>query len=198
VSTTQATAFLLFAFAAAVTPGPSNVLLTSTGASGGVRRGIPALLGVTCGMGFMLFVVAFGLGSVLLERPALLDALQWIGIAYLLWLAFKIATAGRLNADAGGRVIGFWGAAAFQWVNPKSWLVCASAAGTYLAAGSDSAFAQSLAFGALFVLAALPGCFVWLAFGAWLQRLLRSDRAARVFNIAMAGLLAGSVLLLLD
>ena len=196
MSTGQVTAFLFFALVAAGTPGPSNVLLTSAGASGGVRRGAPALLGVALGMGFMLFVVAFGLGSVLLDHSALLELLKWAGVAFLLWLAWKIATAGRLDADAGGRVIGFWGAAAFQWVNPKSWLVCASAAGTYLEAGSASAFTQSLVFGGLFVLAALPGCFAWLAFGASLQRLLRSERAANAVNIGMAALLAGSIVFL--
>jgi threonine/homoserine/homoserine lactone efflux protein len=195
VSSAQAGAFLIFAFVAAVTPGPSNVLLASAGANGGVRRGMPALLGVTLGMGFMLFVVAFGLGSVLLDHSALLELLKWAGVAFLLWLAWKIATAGRFHAETGGRVVGFWGAAAFQWVNPKSWLVSASAAGTYLAAGNAGVLTQSLAFGALFVLAALPGCFVWLAFGAWLQRLLRSERAARTFNLGMAALLAGSILL---
>jgi threonine/homoserine/homoserine lactone efflux protein len=92
--------------------------------------------------------------------------------------------------------VGFLGAAAFQWIKPKSWLVCASAAGTYLHAGSSSALAQALAFGALFVLASLPCCFVWLAFGATAQRLLRTDRARRTFNIAMGLLLAGSVLLM--
>ena len=89
------------------------------------------------------------------------------------------------------------GAAAFQWVNPKSWLVCASAAGTYLHAGSGSASAQATALGGLFVLASLPCCFVWLAFGASVQWLLRTPRAHRVFNIAMGVLLAGSVVMIL-
>ncbi len=88
------------------------------------------------------------------------------------------------------------GAAAFQWINPKSWLVCASAAGAYLNAESGSALAQAMAFGALFILASLPCCFVWLAFGAAAQRLLRTQRARRTFNVAMGVLLAGSVVLI--
>lgn len=196
MSSGQVAAFLLFALVAAGTPGPSNLLLTSTGATVGVRNGVPTLLGVALGMGFMLFAVAFGLGSVLLDHPTLLDVLKWVGIGFLLWLAWKIATSGRLDSHAGGRSIGFWGAAAFQWINPKSWLVAASAAGTYLNADAAGALPQSLAFGALFVLAALPACFPWLAFGAWLQRQLRSERAARVFNLLMAALLAGSILLI--
>lgn len=197
MSAEQAVAFLLFALVAAITPGPSNILLTSSGAARGVRGGLPSLLGVTLGMGFMMTVVAFGLGSLVLERPRLLDLLTWAGAGMLLWLAWRIATAGRGQAGANAKreVVGFWGGAAFQWVNPKSWLVCASAAGTYLDADATGALSQSLLFGGLFVLAALPSCFVWLAFGASLQRLLRAERSARAINIIMAALLAGSVLL---
>jgi threonine/homoserine/homoserine lactone efflux protein len=128
-------------------------------------------------MGLMMFVVAFGLGSVLLANPTLLRVLNWIGAGFLLWLSWKIATAGRSDEAAGGKPVGFFGAAAFQWVNPKSWLVCASAASTYLSAASDGALGQATTFGALFVLASLPCCFVWLAFGAITQRFLRTKRA---------------------
>jgi len=192
----QAVAFLLFAAAAAGTPGPSNLLLTATGANVGVLRGLPCLLGVSIGMGVMMFIVGFGLGSVVLANPTVLRALNWIGAAFLLWLAWKIATARRSEAAAGVKPVGFIGAAAFQWINPKSWLVCASAAGTYLSAGSGSALTQAMAFGGLFILASLPCCFVWLAFGASAQRLLRNERARRTFNIAMGVLLAGSVVLI--
>jgi threonine/homoserine/homoserine lactone efflux protein len=80
----QAVAFLLFAVAAARTPGPSNLLLTATGANVGVVRGFPCLLGVTIGMGVMMFVVAFGLGSVVLTNHTVLRAINWIGAAFLL------------------------------------------------------------------------------------------------------------------
>jgi threonine/homoserine/homoserine lactone efflux protein len=191
----QAVAFLLFAVAAAGTPGPSNLLLTATGANVGVLRGFPCLLGVTIGMGVMMFVVAFGLGSVVVANHTVMRVLHWIGAAFLLWLAWKIATAGRGDEAAVGKPVGFVGAAAFQWINPKSWLVCASATGTYLNAESGSALAQAMAFGVLFILASLPCCFVWLAFGATAQRFLRTERVRRTFNVAMGVLLAGSVIL---
>ena len=191
----QALAFALFSVAAAGTPGPSNALLTATGANVGVVRGLPALVGVSAGMGLMMFLVAFGLGSVILENPAVLTAVKWCGAAFLLWLAWKIATAGRPGGASGGEPIGFVGAAAFQVVNPKSWLVCASAAATFLDRGAGSALGQSAALGLIFVAASLPSCFPWLAFGALLQRFLRSERAARVFNVSMGVLLAASVVL---
>lgn len=196
MTTGQIVAFLAFAVAAAVTPGPSNIILASTGANAGVRRGLPCLFGVTLGMGAMMALVAFGIGSLILDRPQLLAVLRLIALAFLLWLAWKIATARGVVERGHAPVMGFWQAAAFQWVNPKSWLVTASAAGAFLSAGAG-ALLQSLSLGALFVLAALPACFVWLLFGAWAQRLLRTDRALHRFNLAMGVLLAGSALMYL-
>ncbi|MBC8451963.1 MAG: LysE family translocator [Rhodospirillaceae bacterium] len=192
----QIIAFALFTVAAAGTPGPSNVLLTATGANVGIARGLPALLGVTFGMGLMMFVVAFGLGGLILDNPTALAILKWIGIAFLLWLSWKIATAGRSNNPENQKPAGFLTAAAFQWVNPKSWLVCASAAGTYLDAGSGNALIQALFLGGIFVLGSLPSCFPWLAFGAVMQRWLSSDKALRIFNISMGALLAASLILI--
>ena len=91
--------------------------------------------------------------------------------------------------------MGFWAAAAFQWVNPKAWLVCAGAVGTYVQADAGTAFGQSVALALLFIAAALPSCFVWLAAGASVQRFLRTERAARIFNVTMGALLGGSLLL---
>ena len=193
----QAIAFFAFSVAAAGTPGPSNVLLTATGAQVGVLRGLPCLLGVALGMAVMMFIVAFGLGSVILNTPVILKGVRWCGAAVLCWLAWKIATARYAGAGTGGEPVGLVGAAAFQWVNPKSWLVCASAAATFLDEGAGSALAQSAALGLVFFLACLPSCLPWLAFGAVLHRFLRSERAFRIFNGAMGALLAASVILFL-
>jgi len=193
----QALAFFVFSVVAAGTPGPSNALLTATGANVGVRRGLPALFGVGAGMGLMMFLVAFGLGSVILGNPLVLTIVKWCGAAVLLWLAWKIATAHGASTTTGGKPVGFFGAAAFQWVNPKSWLICTSAAATYLDQRAGSALSQSIAFAVTFVVAALPSIFPWLAFGAVMQRWLRSDRSRRIFNGAMGVLLAASVLLII-
>src|SRR5216683_752188 len=135
----QALAFFVFSVVAAGTPGPSNALLTATGANVGVVRGLPTLLGVVTGMGFLMFGVAFGLGSVILDHPIVLTGVKWCGACVLLWLAWKIATAHGASATTGSKPVGFFGAAAFQWVNPKSWLICTSAAATYLDQRAGSA-----------------------------------------------------------
>lgn len=192
----QVVAFLLFAVVAAVTPGPSNVMLTAAGANAGVLKGLPCLFGVTTGMGLMMFLVPLGLGSLVLAHPLVLKALNWGGAAVLLWLSWRIATASQMESRPDSPPVGYVGAAVFQWVNPKSWLVSASAAGTFLQAEAGSPVVQAAFLGGLFCLAALPSCFVWLAVGATVQRVLQGQRRLRVFNIAMGALLALSIALI--
>ena len=191
----QILAFVGFSIVVAGTPGPSNALLTATGANVGVVRGLPALVGVVAGMAVLMFLVVFGLGSVIQEQLMVLTALKWMAAAFLLWLAWKIATARGTGVDSDARPIGFVGAAAFQWINPKSWLACTSAAAAFLDQSRGSPQVQAVTLALLFALVALPCCFVWLAFGAVVQRALRSERALRTFNIVMGVLLAASVAL---
>ena len=187
-------AFLLFAVVAAVTPGPSNIMLTAAGAHAGVLKGLPCLFGVTTGMGLMMFLLPLGLGSLVLKHPLLLRALNWGGAAVLLWLSWKIATSSsRIESIAGTNPVGYLGAAVFQWINPKSWIVSASAAGTFLSAEAGSPIWQAAALGGLFLLAALPSGFLWLAFGAAVQHVLHKRRRLRIFNIIMGALLALSI-----
>lgn len=191
----QLLAFLLFALVAAVTPGPSNIIITATGAAVGVIRGLPCLFGASLGMGSIVFAAGAGLGGLVLGNAVLLTAVKWGGIVFLLWLSWQIATSRHEDATHGAPVVGFWRAAALQWANPKAWVVSVSAAGTFLQAGAASALAQSAAFGLLFLVAALSGGLLWLAFGSSMQRWLRTDWSWTIFNRGMAALLAASIVL---
>jgi threonine/homoserine/homoserine lactone efflux protein len=186
-------AFVTFSAVVAGTPGPSNALLTAIGAKSGIRHGLASLLGQVAGMGAMLFAVTLGLGNVLLAHPLGLQILKWTGIAMLCYMAWRIATAGRSgeNTDAPA---GFLGMAAFQWINPKGWLVGVAAIATFLDRHAGSAIAQAAVFAILFMLVALPSCLPWLAFGAALQRFLRTERARRTLNGAMAIMLAAATI----
>jgi threonine/homoserine/homoserine lactone efflux protein len=146
-------------------------------------------------MGAMLFAITLGLGGVLLAHPLALQVLRWGGGAMLCWMAWRIATAGQAG-QATKAPAGFLGMAAFQWVNPKGWLVGAAAIAAFLDRRSGGALAQAAILATVFMLVALPACLPWLAFGAVLQRFLRAPRAWRVLNTAMAALLAASTLLL--
>lgn len=197
MSPDQAAAFFLFSLVAAGTPGPSNVLLASTGGQVGLLRGLPCLLGVSAGMGALMFLAAFGLGAMLLDHPAAMSVIRVCGTAFLLYLAWKIATAPASPDSAPGRPAGFFAAAALQWVNPKAWLVSTSAVATYLRGEADAAALQAACFALVFVAAALPSGFVWLSLGAAIQRLIRDSRRRRIFNLVMGLALAASVILIL-
>jgi threonine/homoserine/homoserine lactone efflux protein len=186
-------AFFVFALVAAVTPGPSNVMVLAAGARAGLRGGLPCLAGVVAGMALLIGAAALGLGGVITALPDVLVLLRWGGAALLLWLAWKIASAPPMAAGARADAVGFWQAFAFQWINPKSWIVGASAAATYGASAAGGTPARALLMGALFAAAAAPSCLLWLAAGGTLQRALTDARRARVFNAVMGALLAASV-----
>jgi threonine/homoserine/homoserine lactone efflux protein len=192
----QVIAFVTFSAVAAGTPGPSNTLLTAIGARAGIRHGLASLFGQVTGMGAMLFAITLGLGGLLLAHPLALQALKWSGALMLCWMAWRIATA-KPAEHATSTPAGFLGMAAFQWVNPKGWLIGAAAVATFLDRRADGALGQAVIFAALFTLTAMPSCFPWLAFGAALQRYLRNPRARRILNTTMAALLAASVILFL-
>jgi threonine/homoserine/homoserine lactone efflux protein len=190
----QVIAFLTFSAAMAGTPGPSNAMLTVVGAKAGVRRGLASLFGQVAGMGAMLFAVTLGLGSLLLSHSWALEVVKWGGVAMLCLMAWRIATAGYVAGGADAPA-GFLGMAVFQWANPKGWLVSVAAVATFMSRSAGSALGQAVLLATLFMLAALPSCFPWLAFGAALQRFLRTPRSWLVFRLAMAGLLAASVVI---
>lgn len=193
----QLLAFLAFVVVAAVTPGPSNVMITATGAAVGISRGLTCVLGAAVGMASLIFASQLGVGSLVTGRPAILAALNWCGAALLLWMSWKIATAGTASGEVTPKPVSFLGAAIFQWLNPKGWLVAVSAAGAYSQPTSEGLLFDALAFAVLFFIAAFPSGLVWLAFGAVVRRFLGDPAKARIFNIAMGLLLAASVLMIL-
>jgi threonine/homoserine/homoserine lactone efflux protein len=144
-------------------------------------------------MGAMLFAIALGLGGVLLAHPLALDVLKWGGAAMLCWLAWRIATADHTE-QAVQAPAGFLGMAAFQWINPKAWLVGVAAIPAFLGGHTVSVLPQAAIFATVFTVVAFPSCLPWLAFGAALQRFFREPRARRLINWVMAALLAGSTI----
>ena len=187
------TAALLFATVMAFTPGPNNVMLASSGARFGVMRSLPHLFGVTVGFPVMLLLVGVGLASILLASPLLQIIMKIVSCAYLLWLAFQIGRSDTVMGDSGvGKPLTFLQAAAFQWINPKAWMMAVGAISAYTA-GTGSRLYLQVGIIALITLAVtLASTWTWTAFGAGIRRWLRSPKALRHFNLAMALLLVAS------
>ena len=184
---------IAFAFAASVTPGPNNALVTANAAANGWRATWPHILGNGAGFSLMLVLVGAGLAGVLAAQPLLAAAMRWGAMAWLVWLAFKIAT-GPVDAAAGGGMrFGFVKAVLFQWVNPKAWLLALSIAAAWVRP-DEAALPQLLVIGAVFFLVTPPSCIPWALLGEGAARLLGPGRRMRVFNIAMAIVLVVSML----
>ena len=175
------------------TPGPNNLMLMASGLNFGFRRALPHLFGVALGFAVMVLGVGLGLGAVFDAFPAAYAVLKYCGAAYLLYLAWRIATAGPVERDgaAKGRPLTFVEAAAFQWVNPKAWVMAVGATTTYAAV---AAFPLNvLLIAGLFGSLGVASSGTWIGFGSALQRVLRNARAVRVFNAVMAALLIASL-----
>ena len=183
----------LFAMASLITPGPNNTMVLSSGVNFGLRRTLPHLLGIAIGFSLMQVLVGLGLHGVLGRYPQVLQGLRYVGGAYMLWLAWKLATSrsvpGALPANA--RPLSFWGAAAFQWVNPKAWVMCMTAMTAYLPV--DATVPQVLLLGGLFLVLGLPCVGSWAAFGSSMRQFLQDPLKLRIFNIAMALALVASL-----
>ncbi len=182
----------LFAFVSSITPGPNNVMLTASGATFGYRRTLPHMLGISAGVALMLLLVGAGLGTVFEAMPMLYTTLKYAGAAYLLYLAWRIARAGGMDgAAARGKPFTFLEAAAFQWVNPKAWIMAVGIVATYT---PQDGFFRNLIVATLVLTAVnFPSISVWTLFGSALRRLLRQPRSVQRFNIGMALLLVTSL-----
>ena len=181
-----------FAVAMYITPGPNNVMLASAGANHGVRATVPHMLGINFGFSAMLVLVAAGLGSLLFVFPLLLPAMRWAGAAWMLYLAWKSATAEPPGEGVRRRVLGFLGAAAFQWINPKAWLIAVGTASEFMLPHRSLA-AQLARIGLVFLVVGIPCMLPWVLLGTGAGRVLRSRAQLRAFNVAMATLLVVSL-----
>ncbi len=189
-------ALVAFAFATLWTPGPNNILLANSGATYGFRRTIPHLIGVSWGFPFMMFCVAVGLGEAFRAEPALREGLRYVGTGVMLWIAWKVASAGRAKAEGGrGRPWRFHEAVAFQWINPKAWSMSVGVASAYMAGARPVLEAASIS--SVFVLIGMGSAAGWCAFGAAIRRWLSTDARLRAFNVAMGGLVAASAIYIL-
>jgi threonine/homoserine/homoserine lactone efflux protein len=186
-------AFVLFATVMFFTPGPNNIMLLSSGLTYGFRPTIPHIAGITIGFAFMIGAVGLGLGTIFIAYPVLQTVLKYAGVLYLIYLAAAIAMSGPVSADQDNRrgPMTFWGAAMFQWVNAKGWVMVI---GTITAYAAISPYPWNIAIQvALSLLLGALSCTAWALFGSALRPVLTSPRAVRAFDIVMAVLLLASL-----
>jgi threonine/homoserine/homoserine lactone efflux protein len=189
-------ALLLFTVAGAFTPGPNTIMVTASGNAFGFARSLPHIFGVTIGFALMLALFGFGLGRVFQTYPVVHESLRYLGAAYLLYLAWRLAQAGNLNAaETTRRPLSVVDGALFQWVNPKAVTLAIGVVASFTTVGGDL-WTELAIIVAVFAVMTLVSLFVWCLFGMAIRRFLSSPRALRITSLSMAGLLAASVVLL--
>ncbi len=178
------------------TPGPNNALIANSGATFGLRRSWPHVLGIALGFPVMIFFVGFFLGELFQSSPLLRETLRWLGGGIMLWIAWKIATSGGLSkAGEAPRPFTFLEAAAFQWINPKGWAMSVAITAQFVR--PEAPLVSAFTIGAICLALALVSTTTWLLIGQTITHWLTEERHLRRFNMAMAATIIICVAMLL-
>jgi threonine/homoserine/homoserine lactone efflux protein len=194
----QLVALAILAFVGSFTPGPNNMIATVTGANYGFRAAVPHIFGVPFGFASMLIAGAAGVAALLLTYPFIAALIKWAGIAYLLFIAWQLArphVTGEESNRPAMKPLSFWQSAAFQYVNPKAWMLAAATAGSFMA--DNAKLASIVTIVIVFSIAAMGSVITWVLVGAALRNWLGVGSRMRIFNVAMGVLLAATALWLM-
>ena len=184
----------VYYFVMYVTPGPNNSILTASGIKFGFIRSVPNIIGISSGHGIQLALVCFGLGSLFLQFPILLEILKYIGACYLLYLAWKMF--GSLNisiTEEKSSPLKYHEAILFQFVNPKAWVICITAVSLFYPENVN------LIIGTLFLVIMstiinLPSISIWAFGGSIIRRYLSNKKLKTIIEWILAILLLGTAI----
>jgi len=185
-----------FAFAMVMTPGPNNIMMLSSGLTFGYRRTLPHLLGVMIGFPVMVVAIGFGLGSIFERFPIVLMVLKYVGITYLLWMAWHIANAkGGYDTESSSndKPFTFIQAAMFQWVNPKAWMMAITSVSSFVVS-VELVIIQIIVIAAIFLICGIISTNTWTLGGVLLKHFIHNEKSIQRFNIIMAILIVVSIL----
>jgi threonine/homoserine/homoserine lactone efflux protein len=190
-------ALIMFTVSTCGTPGPNNTMIMSSGVSYGFKRSLPHVIGINTGFPLMVVAVGLGLGGLLNSSPTIYAVLRVVAAIYLLYLAFRIATGPVTVQEAQvKKPLSVLQAALFQAVNPKTWVMIVGAVMTFAGATDNYAVyaLQIVAIALIFLVFGTPCTTAWLLAGVWIRKLLSKPIQFRIFNVAMAALLVGSMI----
>ena len=189
----QLSSFLVLAIVMSVTPGPNNLMVLFSSVRFGARKTLDHISGASAGSALMLLLVGLGLHEIFTLFPSIQVVMKYSGAAYILYLSWKIlASTGEVQAAGHSQPMSFVGAAFFQLINPKSWIMASVAISTCLPAVFS--FTDIAFYTVLFAVVCFPCVGVWAWFGAMIKHYLMDARLVRRFNQGCASLLAVSAL----
>lgn len=189
ITAQQLSSFLVLAVVMSITPGPNNLMVLFSSVRFGARKTLDHISGASAGSALMLLLVGLGLHEIFTLFPAIQVTMKYCGAAYILYLSWKIlASTGEIQQTRSAQPMTFVGAAFFQLINPKSWIMASVAISTCLPAVFS--FSDIALYTALFAAVCFPCVGVWAWFGAMIKHYLMEPRLVRRFNQGCAGLLA--------
>ncbi|RON51700.1 LysE family translocator [Pseudomonas frederiksbergensis] len=188
--------FLLFAFVASITPGPTNILVLSNSARYGFKAALPIVFGACVSAATIVLLVGCGLGESFNRFPLLSHIFKWLGVVWLSYLAWQLYQAPNkaIESDSAARNdrrLGLWGAASLQLINPKTWTMAFAVVSMFAVRG-DKQMMHTLYLSVLFFLVSIPCLGLWAALGSGSVRFLQSPKALMRFNRCLALVLLGS------
>jgi threonine/homoserine/homoserine lactone efflux protein len=180
-----------FVMIGAITPGPNNTLLMASSLNSGFAKTLPFLAGIQSGFALMFLMLSLGLGQLFDLFPLLKEGLKYAGAAFLVWFAWKIATSPIASSSSESKTLNFLEGTAFQFLNPKAWIMCLSAVSVYM---PEETGAQVIAIGiATWVVVGIPCNVAWMLGGRALSSITQRPKTARAINILLALLLLLSI-----
>ncbi|MEA2016843.1 MAG: LysE family translocator [Campylobacterota bacterium] len=195
-TTTMLLSIATFTLSTVMTPGPNNIMLLSSGLTFGYRRTLPHTFGVMFGFAFMVVLVGLGMGVLFEKYPIIFTILKIVGVLYLFWMAYKIATNDSgydVDKSNKSKPFTFLQAAAFQWVNPKAWIMAITAISVFVTS-SENSLLQVLTIAFIYLLSGVISTNSWALGGVMLKKFIKNQKSVKIFNISMAILLVVSVL----
>ena len=192
---TMVLSIVTFTLSSVMTPGPNNIMLITSGLTFGYKDTVPHILGIVLGFTVMVVLVGLGMGMVFQRFPWFLSLLKVVGMLYLCWMAYKIANNTshyEIDEHKKSKPFSFLQAAAFQWVNPKAWIVSITAVSIFVTP-KENALLQIFVIAFIYMLSGMLSCHVWALGGIVLKRFLKQEKVIRIVNISMAVLLVASV-----
>ncbi|MDP2697620.1 LysE family translocator [Thalassospira sp.] len=195
MTTTLFLSMAAFALAASISPGPVNIVALASGVQHGFRPSLRHVTGATIGFCLLLLLIGLGLNEILIQWPHLTRVIQWAGVGFLLYMAWKLARDnGEFGRKDGVHTPSALNGAIMQWLNPKAWLASIAGMGAYVADGDPVLVWQ---FAALYFVICYGSVACWAGIGAFLQHALNEPRRIRLFNRVMAALLIASAVYLI-
>lgn len=179
---------LLFISTMAITPGPNNLMMASSGATFGLRKSIPAALGASTAFAFLQFALCMGLSTLFIEYPLVKTVITLFGVTYMFYLAWRVSGANSVKETNVPRPLSFLEMASFQLLNAKAWISLTTAA-TAFSHYTFSRNLESMLMAFLQFTIVLAALLVWAAIGVTIRQFLTELRL-RVFNLSMAACLA--------